>query len=627
MFFQTCLGVFQGGGCRAAAFAGAYEAAAAHDVVFAEVAGTSAGAIVAALIGAGAAPSHLRGVVEQMNFTSLLRPAVAGVASGFPRPVEWLLRRMQKSAIPSLLLRQGMHSSEGIEEWLEEQLRVLLPDVRSPVRFGDLHIPTWIVAADLRTRRVKVWSQERGVDAEVAKAVRASCSIPLFFQPVDGRYVDGGTLSNLPTFVFSSRRPLARRVLAFSLQADAEESPISTTYNTFKAVMNTVVDGAEDLQLATESPNVHVVPIPTSGVKATDFDSMDSRVVRQLVENGAKATHDFFTNEIANVHRPLPHQNQLLGVDEAYTAIVEHLDRPTREILIAERSTRWAYSLFPALLEWRVKEVPVRVILPQGAFEPKSGESYRRRLLRELGATICEVDAVPLRAYIFDAYDADSATALVLQEWPENEAVRYRAPLDREVIASLATRVLGVCSEWTSNPAEPPRLERGAWEELVARLRKVRQYADSRVSLTPELVPLAKMVSLTGKVREFKYRQADAMAELFRARGLELFEPAYVRLPGGKQSIVTPPVLEEMGDRFHIIEGSSRIAYCRRSHIEAIRCVVVRGVREELPATPQPLELVQVVGNTLDVRERYQDFAHELFRDIEARVHQTSDLT
>jgi predicted acylesterase/phospholipase RssA len=53
-FFRTCVGVFQGGGCRGAALAGAYQEAVARGVTFAEVAGTSAGSIVAALIGAGA---------------------------------------------------------------------------------------------------------------------------------------------------------------------------------------------------------------------------------------------------------------------------------------------------------------------------------------------------------------------------------------------------------------------------------------------------------------------------------------------------------------------------------------------------------------------------------------------
>ena len=59
VFFRNCLGVFQGGGCRAAAFAGAYEEAVKRGVSFSEVAGASAGSVIAALIGAGASPTFI----------------------------------------------------------------------------------------------------------------------------------------------------------------------------------------------------------------------------------------------------------------------------------------------------------------------------------------------------------------------------------------------------------------------------------------------------------------------------------------------------------------------------------------------------------------------------------------
>src|SRR5882672_5351355 len=85
IFFKSCLGVFQGGGCRAAAFAGAYEEAARRGVSFSEVAGTSAGSIVAALIGAGATPPFVREKLSKLDFKSFLnapeRTAKRGIFS------------------------------------------------------------------------------------------------------------------------------------------------------------------------------------------------------------------------------------------------------------------------------------------------------------------------------------------------------------------------------------------------------------------------------------------------------------------------------------------------------------------------------------------------------------------
>ena len=72
-FFRSSAGVFQGGGCRAAAFVGAYEEAIRRGVSFTEVAGTSAGSIMAALIGAGASPNDTKVAVGQLDFLSFLR--------------------------------------------------------------------------------------------------------------------------------------------------------------------------------------------------------------------------------------------------------------------------------------------------------------------------------------------------------------------------------------------------------------------------------------------------------------------------------------------------------------------------------------------------------------------------
>ena len=65
--FDNCLAVFQGGGCKAIAYIGAYRAAVDRGVQFTELAGTSAGAIIAALIAAGATPEDLESFIKTIN--------------------------------------------------------------------------------------------------------------------------------------------------------------------------------------------------------------------------------------------------------------------------------------------------------------------------------------------------------------------------------------------------------------------------------------------------------------------------------------------------------------------------------------------------------------------------------
>lgn len=67
-YFTNCIAVFQGGGCKAIAYIGAYEKAYQEGVFFSELAGTSAGAVIAALIAAGASPEYMKKIVKELNF-------------------------------------------------------------------------------------------------------------------------------------------------------------------------------------------------------------------------------------------------------------------------------------------------------------------------------------------------------------------------------------------------------------------------------------------------------------------------------------------------------------------------------------------------------------------------------
>lgn len=149
-FFKSSAGVFQGGGCRAAAFVGAYSEAIRRGVSFAEVAGTSAGSIVAALVGGGANPDDLRSAIAQLDFHSFLRAAVqSGKRSLFGKALE-----LAHPQFANLLYDQGFYSSSQFVEWINENLNKLLPLAPHPVAFRSLPIPTYIVSTDL----TRFWS-------------------------------------------------------------------------------------------------------------------------------------------------------------------------------------------------------------------------------------------------------------------------------------------------------------------------------------------------------------------------------------------------------------------------------------------------------------------------------------
>lgn len=72
-------GVFQGGGARGVAYAGALAALHARHHWFAAVAGSSAGAITAALVAAGLEPDRIRAET----------PRLLAAVSPTPRSIDW----------------------------------------------------------------------------------------------------------------------------------------------------------------------------------------------------------------------------------------------------------------------------------------------------------------------------------------------------------------------------------------------------------------------------------------------------------------------------------------------------------------------------------------------------------
>lgn len=282
IYFSHCWGVFEGGGVRAAAHAGAYAAAREQGITFGRVAGTSGGSIVAALVAAGASPRFISEQLQKTDlsqFQALAKPKDS-VFSG--RPL-WLraLRRVSWGDLKlytKVALDSGLYSSEPLEKWLEP---LLLEQVahrrekgtRGAVRFSELLLPLHVVATDLMTGRPKIWSRESTPEDSVSVAVRCSCSIPFFYQAVRNQQsvlVDGGAVSNLPSFVFSTLlnsdegRSALSRVLAFRLVEDAgEHHPISDLKNFFLRLSSAViVDAHLKLTRAARSKLTHPGRLP-----------------------------------------------------------------------------------------------------------------------------------------------------------------------------------------------------------------------------------------------------------------------------------------------------------------------------------------------------------------------------
>ena len=282
-------GVFEGGGVRGSALVGAVAAAEKHGITFRACAGTSAGAIVASLLAAGYGAQELRAILQQTDFRDFLDPVY-----------RWPKLRVPGLGVPAWMIRaavwkMGLYRGNAFHAWITKHLSLRLKGrANAAVFFRDLPKPLTVIAADVVRQQVKVFNAARTPDTAVADAVRMSMSIPFFFCPVSlgsELVVDGGILANFPAWAFETeQRKTKLPILGFRLQdADLPLPQVSNALEMIYALVNTTITATIPLQIG-HLKNLHVIELPTLGIRTTQFDLSDEDKQR-LYDEGLRTAN------------------------------------------------------------------------------------------------------------------------------------------------------------------------------------------------------------------------------------------------------------------------------------------------------------------------------------------------
>ena len=307
-------GVFAGGGVAGIAHAGAIAAARSepYSIRFFAVAGTSAGAIAAALVAAGFDDNEIKAAFEELTAPAATGTLLTETLPGYNwqryRKVADFLEyafasqtkrqfafRFLKNPVNVLRLgrvlvyawrRRGIFRVDGMVQWLECQLRKKITSEQPMVMFRDLTTPLKVIAAQLEPPQVTVFSRETTPHVPVARAVGASIAVPILFQPVsltvdnqDGaqrerEYIDGGLLSVFPAWAFASEvreSGLSIPILGFRLILAPKKDDPTNLWSHLKAVCRTMIRGSEDIQ-ARDVAQLWPVPLDASGTEAMRLD-------------------------------------------------------------------------------------------------------------------------------------------------------------------------------------------------------------------------------------------------------------------------------------------------------------------------------------------------------------------
>lgn len=302
---KKCNAVFEGGGVRGIGHVGAVCRMEQAGWQFVNTAGSSAGAIVAALLAAGYTGKELKKELETLDYMRF---------KGMDLPDHFGI--MGKSL--SLLLSLGIYNTDDLEDWVDELL------TRKGVRkFQDVEKSGRILkitASDLTEKRLLVFPDDLDSFAEkpgefcIAPAVRMSVSIPIFFEPVRWKdrvgkehlVVDGGLLSNYPIWLLDNEKQTSG-CPTFGFKFVDEKgnckSPVCharpNMIDYLKAIVSTSLDALDQYHLSKKDYE-RTICIPTvtgAGDEQHKISAVDFDISREdscaLFQNGWTAAERF----------------------------------------------------------------------------------------------------------------------------------------------------------------------------------------------------------------------------------------------------------------------------------------------------------------------------------------------
>lgn len=263
--------VLMGGGARGLAHIGVLDVLHKHNLIPDLIIGTSMGAIVGGMYAYGFSPEELKKIAQQFSFPEYL----------FPSPLSRMIKARPRTLIDFLLIdayknrlikKMGLNQPDKIEKVFHK----LVGDVN----IEDLPLPFACNAVDLLTGQEIIFTK-----GKLAKAIRASMSLPFIFEPVSWNghlLVDGGVIDNVPVKV--AYQLGATKSILVDIHRPLEKIPPENITNIFQLLQRLMETMSYHLhqEKIREADYILRVDVP--------YDSLDFSQIFSIIELGQVAT-------------------------------------------------------------------------------------------------------------------------------------------------------------------------------------------------------------------------------------------------------------------------------------------------------------------------------------------------
>lgn len=277
-FRYTCL--FGGGAIRGAAHVGVLRALERLGIELSTIAGSSVGALVAALYAVGYTPNELADVFLSVNF-ELFRDISLGFNNKFA---------LSKGEVFLDWLRDLIERKYYGDAYLKGQCR--------PVSFKDLGKNLIIISTNMKDFTCKEFSSFETPDFEVALAVRISCCMPGLMRAVtlkDDLLVDGDLMKGKPMWSLSKNIQKSHdRILEIRLEgsfAGSDQSPIEYVNGMYSCI--TYSETSFIKSIYGNKDRFDYLVINTGNVVVVDFNYPPEKR-QSIIDDGYRQTMEYF---------------------------------------------------------------------------------------------------------------------------------------------------------------------------------------------------------------------------------------------------------------------------------------------------------------------------------------------
>ncbi|EDU38258.1 patatin-like phospholipase family protein [Clostridium sporogenes] len=291
---MKCNAVLDSGGIRGIGTIGALNHMESKGFTWNNIAGTSVGALIGALLVSGYTARDLKHITVNMDFMELLNK-----------------EGIQKSTFVGRAMNffkfNGVYSGDFIEKWIDDMLKV-----KGINTFSDLMnngtCRLKIIASDITEKRKVTFPDDLYSygfslsNFRVSKAIRMSISIPFFFKPIRfihgnglSYIVDGGVCCAYPISIFNN---CDNKDIIPTIGFKFDNIEISNTKQGKSDPLSFLFDIADTMnkkdskEWMTNKNIDRTILIPTLGISSTDFNLSKEKTLK-LYKSGYRSAEKF----------------------------------------------------------------------------------------------------------------------------------------------------------------------------------------------------------------------------------------------------------------------------------------------------------------------------------------------